>query len=148
METCRNNHTRTDENTYITKQGKRQCRECHRINQLKRGQSLDIKLQNRARVAAWKKANPERYIMLRKQAKKAYRERFNALKPQCNKCPETHPACLEFHHRDPSTKLFNIGEDYGKHSWKSILAEVAKCDVLCSNCHRKLHWEMRQKDKQ
>lgn len=146
MDYCRNGHARTIENLYVTPRGKKQCRECHRICELKRGQSLEYKLKNRARTAAWKLANPERYIQLRKQAKIAYRKRFEALKSVCSRCPETHPACLDFHHRDPATKSFNIGEHYGKHRWKRILEEVAKCDILCSNCHRKLHYAERSKE--
>jgi hypothetical protein len=26
----------------------------------------------------------------------------------------------------------------------SILAEIAKCDILCHNCHAKLHYEERE----
>jgi len=61
----------------------------------------------------------------------------------CIECGEDHPACIVFHHRDPEQKLFNIADarDVGP-SKKRLLAEVAKCDVLCSNCHRKLHWEL------
>ncbi len=55
----------------------------------------------------------------------------------CKNCPENHPACLQFHHRDPAQKLFNIGGD--RKSKAVMLAEIAKCDVLCSNCHFKLH---------
>ena len=56
-------------------------------------------------------------------------------------CGESHPACLQFHHRDPATKRFAIshavreGLDYAV-----ILAEIEKCDVLCANCHAKLHF--------
>ena len=46
-----------------------------------------------------------------------------------------HPAALDFDHRDPSTKSFNISQD-PKRSLQSILDEIAKCDVLCANCHR------------
>ncbi len=28
-------------------------------------------------------------------------------------------------------------------SKERILKEIAKCDVLCRNCHAKLHWEIR-----
>ena len=62
----------------------------------------------------------------------------------CIQCGEAHPACLDFHHRNPSEKDINLGEIF-IHGWglPRILAELGKCDVLCSNCHRKLHWNER-----
>ena len=58
----------------------------------------------------------------------------------CASCPEDHPACLDFHHRDGATKDDSIA-NLMQHGCgrKRILAEIAKCDVLCANCHRKLH---------
>ncbi len=59
----------------------------------------------------------------------------------CKVCGETHPACLDFHHRDPSTKLFTIGSSSKAcKSRERVWAEIAKCDVICSNCHRKEHY--------
>lgn len=60
----------------------------------------------------------------------------------CKICHEDHPACLDFHHRDPQTKeqvISNIIFIKGW-KWERILEEIKKCDVLCSNCHRKLHY--------
>lgn len=56
----------------------------------------------------------------------------------CLLCPEDDPRCLDFHHRDPKSKKFSIANNVraGK---KAIISEMAKCDVLCSNCHRKQH---------
>ena len=58
----------------------------------------------------------------------------------CTHCGEKHPACLDSHHRDPGEKEFRISA-FGYMGWSKerILAEIAKCDVLCANCHRKLH---------
>lgn len=60
----------------------------------------------------------------------------------CQECGENHPACLDLHHRDPTKKDVNPAQ-IGNKGWgmKRVEAEVAKCDVLCSNCHRKLHYE-------
>lgn len=60
----------------------------------------------------------------------------------CNKCGENHPACLEFHHTDPLKKEVNLSAASTR-GWskKRILDEVRKCIVLCSNCHRKMHWD-------
>lgn len=58
----------------------------------------------------------------------------------CLRCGyREHPAALSFHHRDPATKKFTIGKGY--HAAEKLLAEIAKCDVLCENCHRVLHAE-------
>lgn len=59
----------------------------------------------------------------------------------CLYCGESHPACLDFHHRDPSEKSFEVGAAHeNNRSRESILREVAKCDIVCRNCHAKLHW--------
>ena len=46
-----------------------------------------------------------------------------------------HPAALEFDHLPGTEKLFNIGEEIGNRSVESIWLEIAKCDVVCANCH-------------
>lgn len=60
----------------------------------------------------------------------------------CAECGETHPACLDFHHRDKRQKTVGVGVLVGSTTnMQRILDEIAKCDVLCSNCHRKHHWK-------
>ncbi len=46
-------------------------------------------------------------------------------------------AALEFHHRDPATKEFGLGSFDG--SLDKLIAEAAKCDLLCASCHRIRH---------
>jgi hypothetical protein len=53
----------------------------------------------------------------------------------CIDCGETDPVVLEFDHlRD---KLFDIGQALPYRNWQSVLDEIAKCDVVCANCHRR-----------
>jgi hypothetical protein len=57
---------------------------------------------------------------------------------RCVVCGETAIMCLQFHHRDPSTKLFDISAGIRRGlGWNLILAEAEKCDIYCSNCHLK-----------
>ena len=58
----------------------------------------------------------------------------------CTRCPEAHPACLQFHHTDPSKKEVSVAEAV-RRAWsrERIMAELAKCEVLCANCHAKHH---------
>lgn len=53
----------------------------------------------------------------------------------CVDCGETDPLVLEFDHRED--KAFNISEGLRDRNWQSILDEIAKCDVVCANCHRR-----------
>jgi hypothetical protein len=108
--------------------------------------------------AEWKRANQDKvreyrrnwYAKHQKDAKDAVRRRkreirkwFDSYKSQlrCARCFETHPACLEFHHRDPQKKEIVVSKAlvWGW-SIERILKEIAKCEVLCANCHRKQHW--------
>lgn len=64
---------------------------------------------------------------------------------KCLDCSITGPyGLLDFHHRDPSTKLFNIGQEsvstYSYSVFRSkIVEEILKCDILCPTCHRRRH---------
>lgn len=58
----------------------------------------------------------------------------------CRECGTIDPRCLLFHHRDPSEKTDSVGALISDgRPFEEIRSEAAKCDVLCANCHRKLH---------
>ncbi|MDQ3748589.1 MAG: hypothetical protein M3367_06190 [Acidobacteriota bacterium] len=52
----------------------------------------------------------------------------------CADCEKTYPPyVMDFDHTE--NKLFTIGA--GLHNYhKKVIAEIAKCDVVCANCHR------------
>jgi len=50
---------------------------------------------------------------------------------------------LEFHHRDPRDKDPSLVLRGTTNSWVKMRDELDKCVLLCSNCHREVHHEMR-----
>lgn len=90
----------------------------------------------------WYEKNRAQAINKTKQRRQAIVAWMREYKSQlsCTSCPESHPACLDFHHLDPSTKDFSIGVSARGMSLTKIKEEIAKCVVLCSNCHRKIHY--------
>lgn len=56
---------------------------------------------------------------------------------KCQNCSENHPRCLDFHHRNGFEKEINISSAVRSWSLERLKIEIAKCDVLCANCHRK-----------
>lgn len=71
------------------------------------------------------------------------RARFEAYKAglRCA-CGEKHPAALDFHHVEG--KRLGISQMLrGGYSFETVIAEVAKCVVMCANCHRKEHYKNR-----
>jgi len=60
-------------------------------------------------------------------------------------CGESHPAIIDFHHINQDTKKDDITRLVNKSlSIENIKKEISLCQVLCSNCHRKLHWVERK----
>jgi 5-methylcytosine-specific restriction endonuclease McrA len=99
-----------------------QCKECsknykkeHYIN------NKDIYIKGMLKFKAW-------FIELKTNSK-------------CNRCGyNKHPAALDFHHIIPSEKNFAITiRGFKGKNKDEILKEIAKCEVLCSNCHRIEH---------
>jgi len=90
------------------------------------------------------KSNKKKYFDYATKRSNELRDWYKNLKKTlcCEKCKENHPAVLEFHHTDPKLKDFSIADAlWHKLSKTKIENEISKCIVLCSNCHRKLHWE-------
>jgi len=64
----------------------------------------------------------------------------------CADCGGRFAQCsMDFDHRDPSTKTARVPALVGRAGIRRILAEVAKCDIVCANCHRLRTFERRSK---
>jgi hypothetical protein len=65
----------------------------------------------------------------------------------CDGCGRTGPAAIfDFHHRDATQKDFGVGQDGIPRRWEKVVAELAKCVMLCANCHREVHARVRTLD--
>jgi hypothetical protein len=53
----------------------------------------------------------------------------------CVDCGEADAVVLEFDHL--GDKSFEVAQALAYRSWQSILDEIAKCEVVCANCHRR-----------
>lgn len=50
------------------------------------------------------------------------------------------PNALQFHHRDPSNKKFTLNMGVTL-SLERVVEELAKCELICANCHAELHFD-------
>jgi hypothetical protein len=100
------------------------------------------KEQNAAYFRKWYAANKKKQIERvaankRKNAKLVWKIKEDG---ECIHCGEDFPECLDFHHRDPKEKTHTISHMATRgYGIKAIRAEIAKCDLVCANCHRKIH---------
>lgn len=87
--------------------------------------------------------NKQKYLNKTKKRKEEFRSWFLEFKKtlKCKLCGNTHPACLDFHHRNPNDKEKTVSQMVNTLSKKKLLEEINKCDVLCANCHRIFHFE-------
>lgn len=58
-------------------------------------------------------------------------------KEPCLDCGQSFPSyVMDFDHREGTKKSRNISGALRYWSWRRVLAEIAKCDLVCANCHR------------
>lgn len=54
----------------------------------------------------------------------------------CADCGRVYPPqVMQWDHRPGSEKLGHIGEDFWGRTREEVLTEIAKCDLVCTNCH-------------
>lgn len=62
----------------------------------------------------------------------------------CADCGQKfHPVCMDFDHVR-GTKVKCVGALTAGSSMKTLMDEIAKCELVCANCHRLRTWKRRQ----
>lgn len=79
----------------------------------------------------------QRILKKNKETKQQIREKIKKIKEEtpCADCGQHFPYfVMDFdHQRD---KEFNIANNVYAKSWETIEKEIAKCELVCANCHR------------
>jgi len=100
-------------------------------------------------IKIWREKNANKvkeYNRLKKQEQTKKRRAFvNEYKSKCTckKCGDARPYVLDFHHIDPTQKLFDLGDASTK-SINVLKIELEKCITLCRNCHSEFHYLEKQ----
>lgn len=84
--------------------------------------------RNKDRYIAQARAKKDEYVAMMRQIKEA---------SPCADCKQHFPAvCMDFDHREGEAKVADVSKVVMDGCWQKALAEMAKCDIVCANCHR------------
>ena len=143
---CKISKNENEFSLQIQRNGKKRlsswCKKCNSIkssliNKKRRQENPElIKKRDRERWEA------KRLIELPKRRKAAKEKKIQYIIYMGGKCKlcgyDKCIAALDFHHIDPKRKEFHITED--RKPWENAKEELDKCVLLCSNCHKELHY--------
>jgi hypothetical protein len=126
----------------LLKNGKR-FKRCPRCNVIKEIEQHFNKKRSENGIVSWCKPCQSQ---VRREHGRGFKEKcVNYKGGKCMACGYSKClAAMNFHHRDPTQKDYQISEIRTK-PWKDVVVELDKCDLLCRNCHAELHdqigWE-------
>lgn len=125
MKTCNKcNENREDDDFFFKIKSKNRrkniCRFCERVYKV-----------------AYYNRNKEEYKLKNKKQWDSLKALIQENKTPCIVCGESEKICLDYHHL--GNKDFTLSQGHKTGSIKKIREEIAKCIILCSNCHRKFH---------
>jgi hypothetical protein len=103
------------------------CANCHRVRTQRRHAARETPIAGSSRHLADKRD------LWREQARM-----LDSLRDRpCTDCGGRFaPSAMDFDHRDPGSKRSAVTRMIGRAGTARILDEVAKCDIVCANCHR------------
>jgi len=117
--------------------GARVCIACARASARKHATS------NSAAIKRRQAATSAAHNAKRKATTKENKRKLIDLKGGACECCGLVDTCeqvYDFHHREPELKKFPIsGATLSQPITKKVITELFKCDLLCSNCHRRTH---------
>lgn len=113
------------------------CANCHRVR------TRDSAVWVSTTVPAFKGS---RRLLYKRDAWRAQAQLLQELRAApCADCRGRFPPCaMDFDHRDGTDKRYTVTRMVGRAGTQRILAEVAKCDIVCANCHRRRTYVRRQ----
>ena len=129
--------------------GPRACRRCGVVKPLDQfspnprvsnGRGSQCRSCDTAKAREYRRNNPEarrRELARMERNRQANMRRLHDYLAEhpCVDCGETDPIVLEFDHVR-GVKKAAIGSSINR-SWAALVAEIAKCEVRCANCHRR-----------
>lgn len=97
----------------------------------------------RAQARRYYHSNKQKYYEKNRQRRLSKEAAIRDLKAvPCMDCGVQYPPyVMDFDHRPGEVKLFNVSG--ARRCLRVMLEEIAKCDVVCSNCHRERTWGVR-----
>lgn len=116
------------------------CRKC--VSDYRKDKYNERKAQGlEPKTAKWQRDNRDKLNAIRTAKRVEIRDFIRSLKVDkpCADCGGVFPpTCMDFDHLDPQLKEFDICQDAYRdlYSEEKILEEVAKCEIVCANCHR------------
>ncbi len=105
------------------------CANCHRIR---------TRVAHQRRLAERDRTGSSPGLDQRRARWRAHAQLLDTLRDSpCSDCGGTFPPCsMDFDHRDRMTKIAAVTRLIGRAGLQKIVAEAAKCDIVCANCHR------------
>ena len=109
------------------------CANCHRV-------------RTRDRSSRARTDDPSPELRRKRRYWRAQSRMLDRLKQRpCADCGGRFPSCaMDFDHRDPRQKRYTVSRMVGRAGTERIMAEVAKCDIVCANCHRDRTYRRRE----
>lgn len=99
---------------------------------------------HRLRHASVDDAVPPHPVVIHRRARKLRAVRF--MGSTCRSCDvDGPPSLFDFHHLDATEKAFGVSDGIPRR-WEALVAELAKCVMVCANCHREIHAGLRELD--
>jgi hypothetical protein len=114
------------------------------------GEDLDrFRKQGSDAHKRWRQRDPEAVRATKHRLLARQRAAVRAAKDKpCTDCGIQYPYyVMEFDHLDADSKEFNVSAGVTSRGFGRLMAEIAKCEVVCANCHAERTYQRKQSRK-
>lgn len=118
------------------------CTNCHRAEHMDEfGRAPEIELREQPYRLVEREHDESTEPLEARQRKRAWVRSYKERRG-CAECGNRTATALDFHHTDPRTKTKSVSQLITDGcTVQCLLREIKLCEIVCANCHRKLHAE-------